>query len=90
MLYRILTSIFLFISIFFLPFWVSVILGVISIFYFNFFVEIVFIFLIMDLFYGIPEIKFGNIPFVASMSALLVLLLLEYFKKGLKFYNKLN
>lgn len=88
MAFRILASIILLFSIFFMPFWVSVILALVGMAYFSFFLEAVLLFLLADAFYGLPEPKFFNITFVSFIMALICFIILELLKKKLRFRPK--
>lgn len=88
MLYRILAAIILLLSVLFLPFWVSVILALAGMAYFPFFLEAVILFLLSDLLYGASEAKFFNITFVSFILALVCFIILELFKKKLRFNSK--
>jgi len=85
---RILAFIILLISILFMPFWVSVILGLASMVYFSFFIEAVFLFLLSDLLYGTQQPRFFNMIFISFISALICFVILELFKKKLRFRSK--
>jgi hypothetical protein len=84
---RILASILLLFSILFMPFWVSVILALASMVYFSIFWEATILLLLSDLLYGAKEAKFSNIIFISFIVSILVLVLLEFLKKKLKFYS---
>lgn len=84
---RILLSLVILGSIFFLPFWVSVILAVSGIIYFKVFWEVIVIFFISDLFFGIKEARFFDITIVSTILILIILLIAEFTKKKLKFYK---
>jgi hypothetical protein len=85
---RILASIILLFSILFLPFWMSVIWALAGMVYFSFFWEAVFLFLLSDLLYGVPEPKFFNMVFVSSILTFVCLATLELLKKKLRFRPK--
>lgn len=86
MLIRILTSIILIFSILFLPFWLSAILVFAGMAYFSFFWEGVGILFISDLLYGVRETKFYGVIFVSLIVGVIMLAVIEIFKKKLKFY----
>ena len=86
MILRIFVSIFILFSILFMPFWVSVVLAFVSIAYFQFFLEAVFLFFLLDLLYGVREIKLFNMVFVSFITMLACFIILELLKKKLKFY----
>jgi len=83
---RILASVLLLFSILFLPFWISVILALAGMLYFKIFLEVIFLFLLSDLLYGINETKFFNIFFISFTISVVVLIIIEILKKKLKFY----
>ncbi len=88
MVKRILLSILILISILFLPFWVSVIFALFGIIYFEVFWEAVLLFFISDLLFGVKEARFFNITIVSTIFIVIVLILVEFTKKKLKFYKK--
>lgn len=84
---RISAVIILLYSILFLPFWVSAILTLAGIIYFKFFIEALFLFLLSDLLYGVPEARFLNITFVSVLMISILFIVIEYLKKKLKFHS---
>lgn len=85
--YRIISSILLLLSILFMPFWVSIIIGLVGITLFPFYVEALLLFLLSDLLYGVAQDRFHGILFLSSIIILCGILLLEGLKKKLKFYD---
>ena len=85
---RISFAILLLFSVLFLPFWVSVILAILGMLYFSLFFEAVALFLLSDLLYGATEPKLFNIFFFSFILSIILLLVIEYLKKKLKFYKK--
>ncbi len=85
---RVIYSIILLFSVLFLPFWVSIILAFVGIVRFPLYLEATILFLISDLLYGAKEIHLHNIYFVSLIGTLVLLILIETFKKKLKFYKK--
>jgi len=83
---RILASILLLLSILFMPFWVSIILAFLGIIYFSFFTEATVLFLLSDLLFGVKEVKFFGIVFISFVISVLLLGVIEFSKKKLKFY----
>ena len=69
-----------------MPFWVSVILAILTMAYFTFFAEAVVLFLLVDLLYGVREEKFWGMFFISLSIAILLFLIIELSKKKLKFY----
>jgi hypothetical protein len=84
---RILATAILLFSVIFMPFWVSIILGLIGIIYFNYYLEAVAIALLSDLLYGVPEAKFYNIVFISFFGALVLVFLAQFIKKKIRFNN---
>lgn len=84
---RILGGAALLFSILFLPLWVSVILAFAGMIYFSKFYEAVVLFLLSDALYGISEAKFYGTAFVSFFTFLTALIIIEAFKKKLKFYS---
>jgi len=86
MIYRILASFLFLLSILFMPWWVSVILGLAGMIYFNKFFEAAVLFLLADLLFGVREVKFHNMIFVSFIITTIILIIIEVVKKKLKFY----
>ncbi len=85
--FRIILNILLLLSVLFMPFWVSIIIGLAGVILFPFFIEGLFLFLLSDLLYGVEQDRFHGILFLSSIIILCIILLLEGLKKKLKFYN---
>ncbi len=90
MVQRILLSFLLLISILFFPYWISVILALFGIIYFRFFWEVVVLFFISDLIFGIKEARFFNIILFSTILSFVILILAQFVKKKLKFYQDKN
>lgn len=90
MILRILAFLILLFSILFLPFWISIILGILGIIYFHNYWEAVILFFISDFLYGTLESKFAFLTFTSGVFAFLFLILIEYLKKRFKFYPRRN
>ncbi|MCE9548848.1 hypothetical protein K8Q98_00380 [Candidatus Nomurabacteria bacterium] len=86
MVTRILACILLLWSVFFMPIWLSILLLILGMLYFSLFFEGVIIFLLSDFLYGAERVGFTNTIFISSIVALIILLLVEFGKKKLKFY----
>ena len=84
---RILAGIILLISVLFLPLWVSVFLAFAGMVYFPIFLEAVFLFLLSDLLYGLPEAKFQGGIFISFFIFLAAIITIEFFKRKLRFYS---
>ena len=74
-------------SILFLPFWISIILGLAGMIYFSFFWESVVLFFISDLLYGTKEARFLNIFFISLIISFLTLIVIELLKKKMRILN---
>lgn len=83
---RILASIILLFSVLFMPFGVSAILAFAGMAYFSFFLEAVILLFLSDLLFGVKEARFFDMVFISSIIFILFLVLVEFFKKKLKFY----
>ena len=88
MIPRVCFSIALLISVIFGPFWLSVILAILGMMYFSFYVEAAVIFLVLDLLYGAREARFHGAVFISFIFSVALFILIELFKKKLKFYPK--
>lgn len=84
MVLRILASLILLLSILFMPFWVSVILALVSMVYFSFFWESLVLFFLSELLYGVNEIRSSNIFFISFILPSITLLIVEFLKKKLR------
>lgn len=85
---RMFASIILLFSVLFMPFWVSVILALVGMIYFSYFVEAVFMFLLSDLLFGVPEVKFLNAVFISFFLKIFCLIVVELLKKTFRFTLK--
>ncbi len=86
-LFRIFASILLFISVLFMPWWTTIILALVCMIYFHYFIEAIFLFLLSDVLFALPESVFFDIVFVSSIFATITMFTIEIIKKKLKFYN---
>lgn len=86
MILRVMASIVLLIFLLFLPFWLSVIIGLACMLYFDIYWEGIVLFLISDLVYGTAEAKFWGITYISFIAAAIALILIEFLKRKLKFY----
>jgi len=87
MILRISASILLLFSILFMPFWVSVTLALAGMIYFSIFWEAVILFLLSDLLYGVKEAEFHGVIFISFIVSILVLIIMEFLKKKIRFYQ---
>ena len=85
---RIIASFFILLSILFFPIWASILIAFISIIYFRMFWEAILLLFISDLLFGISEFRYLNITVFSTILILCLLLLIEYIKRKLKFYQK--
>ena len=87
-IFRILASFVLLVSIFLLPFYITTILGLAGMIYFSYFWEATIIFLLSDLIYGTKEAEHSLPLFISFIVSVLVLIFIEIFKKKIKFYPR--
>lgn len=85
---RILASIILLFSVLFMPFWLSAILVFIGMLYFAFFWEAIILLFLSDLLYGAKEARFFYAVFISLIVSVIVLVIIEFVKKKIKFYPK--
>jgi hypothetical protein len=85
--YRILSTLFLILSVLFLPFWLQALFFVLAAFYFSIYWEGVVVFLISDLIFAQNTPKLFGILYGALILSLLFLLAIEILKKKLRYYN---
>lgn len=71
-----------------MPFWLSFILALFGMIYFAFFIEAVCLLALSDLLYGVREVKFLHMIFISSVISIVILFVLEFLKKKIKFYPK--
>lgn len=83
---RIALAIILLLSVFFLPFWTSILLLLAAMAYLPVFWEGVVIFFVSDLLFGAEREALFNIVFLSALIALTLLMLMETIKKKLRFY----
>ncbi len=81
---RIILDILLFLSIFILPFWLTVILAIACLFLFDSFYEIIPVFLFIDLLYGASEDRYFGFTVVSLLAALLLVVITNSIKKKLR------
>ncbi len=84
---RIISDIFLSISIFVLPSWFLLLVSIACLFIFENFYEILFLGVILDSLFGLPE-RFFPIPAVYTFLAVLLFVLVNFLKKHLRFYGR--
>lgn len=82
---RVLFSICLLFSLFYLPFWASFVLMLSGVLYFKIYLEAVFLMLLSDMIFGVPEVRYGNIAYISFFAGLLILGVIEIIKKKTKF-----
>ena len=81
---RILAALFLLLGVLFLPFWLTLVLGVGMMIYFSFFVEAMALFLISDFLFGVPTTKFFGITYFSFLTAALLFAIIEFVKTRLR------
>lgn len=81
---RIICDIALFLSLLYLPWWSTAILGTVFLLYFNHFYEIIIIGALADMIYGIPRKVFFNAEFLNTLMAVLLYLAANQSKKFLR------
>ncbi len=89
MWFRLISLCVLLIGAFTLPFWVTVILGVLAIIRFPNFFEIVIVGLFIDALYGVPLVRFFNIPLFCTITSTLLVLLSVWLRTAM-FSEKYN
>ena len=85
---RIIADLFLLISILILPFWVSIISVIIFALYFNRYYELLIAALFIDILYGVEQSRFLYSVSVTFTTGILLLVIIEFLKTKLKFYQK--
>lgn len=70
-----------------LPFWVTLILGLTAVFYFKNFWAIIPIFLLYDLLYGLPQARWGEFQLLGLVMGSAIWAGAEVLKRRLKFYD---
>lgn len=78
----------MFLSVLFMPFWVSVILALAGMAYFRIFWEVSVLFLLSDMLYGTTEAGPFDLIFASFVISIVLLVLVEILKKRLRFYPK--
>ncbi|OGZ03750.1 MAG: hypothetical protein A2648_02230 [Candidatus Lloydbacteria bacterium RIFCSPHIGHO2_01_FULL_41_20] len=87
MLYvRIFSDLFLIFSVFFLPFWIPLIIGIFFLFRFKYFYEYVFIMFCFDLIYGGGVINMLGVPFAITIMALIIYFVVDGLRERLILY----
>ena len=84
---RIILDILLLLSVFLMPFWFTALFAFVLLFYFENFYEIIPLFFLADLLYGVPESRFLGITAILLITAIIVYFLSFVLKKRLKFYR---
>ena len=70
----------------FFPFWMTAVLGVAMMAYFPQFFEAVAVFFLLDLLYGVPEVRFYGTVYAGLIASTFTLLIIEFLKRKLKYY----
>lgn len=75
----------LFLSLFYIPFWIVFFLGILFMFYFNDFYEFIFLMFFADLLFAVRETRFDNFLFVSFFFSVVVFYCINFLKERLKF-----
>ena len=84
---RIITTIFLFFAVFFLPWWLTAFFACVAFFVFTDFYEVLFLGLLSDLLYGAPVTFLYGFSFVATVSALVMCISGGFLKTRMRIYE---
>lgn len=87
MLYRNLFTIGLVLSVFLFPWWLTAIMAISGLMLFNAYLEGIFPFIFFDLAYGLALPGWPDWSFMLTVGALVILVVVEYFKKHIIVYN---
>lgn len=85
---RIIFSLALFSSMFFLPFYFLIILTIVGVFLFKKYYEALFILFIADLLFGTKQIHFLNVVYVYSIMGIFLFFIIEFLKEKLRYYKQ--
>ena len=89
MLYlRIISDFFLIALLFFFPFWVPLFFGILFLFYFRNFYEYVIMMFLYDILYGGGGIHLWGIPFILSITSMIIYLAVLLLRDRLILYTK--
>ena len=77
---RITADLILLLSIFYLPFWFTVIFSFVSVLYFKNYYEFIIAYFVIDSIYGTKEPKFFNLEYVLTLLAIIIFLVTSYVK----------
>jgi hypothetical protein len=81
---RIAAAIVLFISVFWLPFWLMALYALACLYFFDSFYEIIPAFLFIDLLYGAHEPRYFGFAFIGTFAAVIAVVGMRLFKKALR------
>jgi len=84
---RILASIILFISIVFLPFYVSVPIAILGIIFFSNFLEAPILFFLLEILYGVRDFDLNGLIFKPFFIFIILVVVIEMAKKKIRFYH---
>jgi hypothetical protein len=82
---RIFADIVLFLSIFFVPWWLVVAFAVVGLFTFSSFYEILFLGIVLDSLYNAPIAPFRHFQFVVTLLCVFLFVVIEALKRRLRF-----
>lgn len=81
MIFRIIANIAIILSLFFLPFWVSLVLSFAALIYFKKYFEIMPFFLITDMLYGLPEERYLGFTIISISIGIVLYVTVSLIKK---------
>lgn len=81
---RVVFDLILIVSVFFLPFWITAILLVAGTVLFPWFVELFFFSLLVDLVFGVPELRFFNFQYIVTLFAAVIFIIYQLIRPRLK------
>ncbi len=84
MLLRIFTGIVLFLSILFLPWWVSAVIAISAVFFFKSYYEIIAAGFLIDALYGAPRAWFFDLSVIGGVFAVVAFFLIQWLKRRIR------
>ncbi len=85
---RVFSDLFLIFSIFALPFWIPLVVGVFFLFKFKYFYEYVVVMFFFDLLYGGGVLRILGLPFALTITALIIYFTVERLRERRLFYTE--
>jgi hypothetical protein len=83
---RVVFDIVLFLSLFIVPWWLSLSVALVGVFFFSRFYEIIIAGVVVDILYGVPQASFFGFQYISSIVTVLFFIGGEYIKKRMIFY----